>query len=123
MADPRVAIIDDDDSLRVALVGLVRSFGYQSEGFSSAEAFLAAPPASDCIVTDIHMGGLTGIELKDELVRRGVDTPVIMITARDDAGLEQKARASGAVCFMRKPFEASDLITCIEKALGRSSGP
>lgn len=122
-ADPLVSIIDDDDSLRTALVGLIRSFGYESAGFASAEEFLAAAPAPDCIVTDIHMGGLSGIDLKDELVRRGDVTPVIMITARADAGLEQRARASGAACFLRKPFEAGELIRCIEGALGRDETP
>ena len=117
MTDSHVVIIDDDHSLRAALVGLVRSFGYTSHGFSSAEDYLAAPPPSDCIVTDIHMGGLSGIDLKNELVRRGVATPVIMITARADPGLEERARASGATCFLRKPFEVNDLIKCIETAL------
>jgi FixJ family two-component response regulator len=119
VTESRVAIIDDDDSLRTALVGLVRSFGYASSGFSSAEAYLAAAGDSDCIVTDIHMGGLSGIDLKQELTRRGDGTPVIMITARDDAGLEQRARASGAACFLKKPFETDDLIRCIETALQR----
>jgi len=120
VADPHITIVDDDDSLRIALVGLVRSFGYESEGFRSAEDFLAAGHASACIVTDIHMPGLSGIELKQELARRGDVTPVIMITARDDAGLEQRARASGAACFLKKPFEPGDLIKCIESALTKS---
>lgn len=123
VTDTLVAIIDDDDSLRTALVGLVRSLGYESDGFGSAEEFLAAAPDSDCIVTDIHMPGLSGIDLKHELVRRGNPTPVIMITARDDKGLEQRARSSGASCFLKKPFEASELITCIESALKRSDAP
>ena len=117
MAPSRVAIIDDDDSLRTALVGFVKSFGYDVDGFASAEDFLAAGPDCGCIVTDIHMGGLSGIDLKQELSRRGDATPVIMITARDEAGLEQRARASGAACYLRKPFDAGDLIRCIETAL------
>jgi FixJ family two-component response regulator len=118
--EPRITIIDDDDSLRVALVGLVRSLGYEAREFASAEDFLAAPSQCDCIVTDIQMPGLSGIDLKNELSRKGDATPVIMITARGDAGLEQRARASGASCFLRKPFEASDLISCIEAALGKT---
>lgn len=119
-ANPLVSIVDDDDSLRTALVGLIRSFGYDSAGFASAEEFLAASSAPACIVTDIHMAGASGIDLKNELVRRGDVTPVIMITARDDAGLEQRARASGAACFLRKPFEPGDLISCIETALRKT---
>jgi FixJ family two-component response regulator len=120
VSDPRITIIDDDDSLRAALVGLVRSLGYNAREFASAEDFLAALPASDCIVTDIQMPGLSGIDLKNELVRNGDATPVIMITARGDAGIEQRARASGASCFLKKPFETSDLVSCIESALGRT---
>ncbi len=119
MPEPRITIIDDDDSLRTALAGLVRSLGYHASEFASAEDFLASTGNSDCIVTDIQMPGLSGIELKHELTRKGDETPVIMITARGDAGLEQRARASGASCFLKKPFETSELVTCIESALGR----
>ncbi|SUS03375.1 DNA-binding response regulator, LuxR family [uncultured Defluviicoccus sp.] len=120
MPEPLISIIDDDDSLRAALVGLVRSLGYKASEFASAEEFLAAAPASACIVTDIQMPGISGIDLKNELVRKGDATPVIMITARAEPGLEQRARASGASCFLRKPFEASDLVSCIESALART---
>jgi FixJ family two-component response regulator len=120
VSEPRITIIDDDPSLRQALVGLVRSLGYEARDFASAEEFLAAQPQSDCIVTDIQMPGLSGIDLKNELVRKGDATPVIMITARADVGLEQRARASGASCFLRKPYEAADLISCIESALSKA---
>lgn len=112
-----ISIIDDDDSLRSALIGLLRSHGYAAIGFATAEAYLGAAPGSDCIVTDIHMPGLSGIELKEELTRRGDSTPVIMITARSEPGLEARARASGATCFLRKPFDAGELVACIESAL------
>jgi len=68
--EPRITIIDDDDSLRAALVGLVRSLGYTASEFASAEDFLASPPESDCIVTDIQMPGLSGIDLKNELMSK-----------------------------------------------------
>ena len=117
MSDPLISIIDDDDSLRSALVSLLRSYGYEADGYTTGEAFLAVERSSDCIVTDIHMPGISGIELKEELARRGDLTPVIMITARSDASLEGRARASGATCFLRKPFEVNDLVRCIESAL------
>lgn len=116
-----ISVIDDDDSMRSALVGLLRSHGYDVTGYPTGEAFFAARPAADCIVTDIHMPGISGIELKQELTRRGDPTPVIMITARSDAGLEGRARASGAACFLRKPFDTGDLVRCIESALGLAS--
>lgn len=117
--DPLISIIDDDDSLRSALVGLVRSLGYRASGYASAEDFLAAGTAGDCacIVTDIQMPGLSGIELKQRLAATGCKAPVIMITARTETGLREKAVASGAICVLQKPFAAEALIDCIEKAL------
>lgn len=119
-ASPLVCIIDDDDSLRAALVGLVRSVGYEARGFASAEAFLqsGAIDACACLVTDIQMPGMTGVELKEHLTARHIDLPVIMITGRPDPSLEDKARAAGAAGFMRKPFDASDLIRYLDKAMG-----
>lgn len=119
--DPLISIIDDDDSLRAALVGLVRSLGYRASGFASAEDFLATGAAKDCacIVTDIQMPGLSGIELKQRLAQGGSAAPVIMITARTEAGLREKAVASGAICVLQKPFAAEALIDCIEKAIVR----
>lgn len=119
-ASPLICIIDDDDSLRAALVGLVRSVGYEARGFESAEAFLqsGALDACACVVTDIQMPGMTGVELKEHLSAQEIDLPVIMITGRPDPSLEGKARAAGAVGFMKKPFDASDLIRYLDKALG-----
>lgn len=118
-AAPLVAVIDDDESLRLALVGLLRSEGYDARGFSSAEEFLDADPSSDtsCIVTDIQMPGMSGIDLKLELNARQSPLPVIMITARSEPELEAQARASGAACYLKKPFDATELIGCIQKAL------
>jgi FixJ family two-component response regulator len=117
----QVAIIDDDESLRLALVGLVRSLGLDGRGFASAEAFLQSGEAKrfTVVVTDIQMPGMSGIELKQHLAGRQCTLPVIMITARPDPSLEEKAMAAGAVAFLRKPFDASVLIGLLEKALGR----
>jgi FixJ family two-component response regulator len=116
---PFIAIIDDDASLCTALVGLVRSLGYRGAGYGSAEEFLAAGKSHECaaIVTDIQMPGLSGIELKHRLAQDGCPAPVIMITARTEHGLGDRAFASGAVCVLQKPFAAEALIACLEKAL------
>lgn len=116
-----ISIIDDDDSLRTALVGLVRSLGYRADGFANAEAFLVGDQAarSAAIVTDIQMPGLSGIELKERLTAQGCDAPVIMITARTEEGLRERAFASGAVCVLKKPFTAEALIDCLERALAK----
>jgi len=116
---PFISIIDDDESMLSAIVGLVSSASYRVLGFSSAEEFLQYGMIQSfvCIITDIQMPGMSGIELKQHLAARQCQVPVIMITARHDRGLEERALASGAACFLRKPFEADDLIGCIERTL------
>jgi len=115
-----IAVVEDDDSFRPALVGLLSSLGYSACGFPTAEELIASDPQSsyDCIITDIHLTGMSGIDLKCQLSNRGVRVPVIMITARSDPGLEGRAAASGAVCLLRKPFESSALVEHLERALG-----
>lgn len=114
-----ISIIDDDESMLNAIIGLVRSAGFDAQGFVSAEAFLAYGMIESfaCIITDIQMPGMSGIELKKYLSGRQFSVPVIMITARDDLDLEERALASGAASFLRKPFEADALIDCLERAL------
>ena len=115
----RIAIVEDDESLRLALVSLMRCVGHEATSFESAEQFLAADGASDsdCVITDINLQGLSGIELTERLRAAGHNVPVIAMTARSDAGLEQKALASGADCFLKKPFEMDQLVACIDSVL------
>jgi len=115
-----ISIVDDDPSMLEALVGLVRSLGYEVHGFASAEDFLASSDLGKfaCAITDIQMPGMNGFELKRELSMRHRSLPVIMITARVDPGIEEKAMSSGASCFLRKPFEAQTLVTCLQRVLG-----
>lgn len=114
-----ISIIDDDDSVRLAVAGLIRSHGYRTAAYESAEAFLACdgPEQSACVITDIQMPGMSGFDLKDSLDARGAAAPVIMITARADDAFETRAKASGAHCFLRKPFDADRLMACVEGAL------
>lgn len=114
-----ISVVDDDDSVRVSTEGLLRSLGYAVRGFASAEAFLASDAAggSACIVSDVHMPGLSGVELKAALSARGVATPVILMTAFPNDATRQKANALGVACFLHKPFQAQALIDCIETAL------
>jgi FixJ family two-component response regulator len=117
--EPLISIIDDDDSFRRALVGLIRSLGYDARGFESAEEFVESGVmrSSACIITDVQMPGMSGIDLQYFLVRSECPVPVIMVTAHAEPGLEEKALASGAVCLLRKPFEAGTLTDCLQKAL------
>ena len=115
-----ISIVDDDSSMRDALVGLFRSLGYDARGFASAEDFLACSDLERfaCAITDIQMPGMSGFELKRQLDQRHGTLPVIMITARPEPDLMEKAMSSGAACFLRKPFDTETLVDCLEKALG-----
>jgi FixJ family two-component response regulator len=118
-SEPLIAVIDDDEPFRTALVESLYSVGYRARGFASAEEFFAASGESscDCVITDVHMPGMSGLDLQRLLAARDRRVPVIMITARGDPGLEARAAASGAVCLLRKPFGADALIVYLEKAL------
>jgi FixJ family two-component response regulator len=114
-----VAVIDDDEPFRAALVESLCSLGYGARGFASADEFVAenGESSSDCIITDIHMPGMNGFDLTRLLASRGSKVPVIMITARADPGLEAQAATGGAICLLKKPFETSALIDCLNRAL------
>jgi FixJ family two-component response regulator len=114
-----IAVIDDDESFRIALVESLSSLGYGSSGYASAEDYVRAigERSFNCVVTDIHMPGMSGLDLMKSLAARGSTTPVVLITARSGSNLEAKAAAAGAACLLRKPFEINDLIKCIEGAV------
>ena len=118
-SEPLIAVIDDDEPFRTALVESLCSLGYRARGFASAEEFFAASGESscDCVITDVHMPGMSGIDLKRLLIARDCRVPVIMITARTEPALEALAVASGAVCVLKKPFETATLIGCLQSAL------
>jgi FixJ family two-component response regulator len=113
--DLEIAVIDDDESFQVALVESLSSLGYGADGYASAEDYIRAIGAKsfDCVVTDIHMPGTSGLDLMKRLAAGGSTTPVVLITARSDTNLE----AAGAACLLRKPFEINKLIECIEGAV------
>ena len=118
-AKPIVAAVDDDCRVRESIESLVASAGYLPLIFASAEEFVGtnAVGGFSCVITDIKMPGMSGIDLKRLLAERGWGVPVIMITARPEPGLEEEAFASGAVCFLKKPFAADVLVSCLERAL------
>jgi FixJ family two-component response regulator len=114
-----ISVIDDDESFRTALVGLLRSLGYGAYGFASAMEFINSGEegSCDCIITDFCMPKMSGLDLTQLLAARGSTVPVIMVTGRPEPGLEAKAAASGAVCLLIKPFEDDALIGYLERAL------
>jgi FixJ family two-component response regulator len=114
-----IAVIDDDESFRVALVENLLSLGYAARGYASAEDFIAgeAGASYDCVITDIHMPGMSGLELARLLAGRPRRVPVVMVTARSDLDIDADAAAKGAICLLRKPFKTEALIDCLGKAL------
>jgi FixJ family two-component response regulator len=114
-----ISVIDDDESFRTALVGLLRSLGYEAQGFASAVEFINGgnEQACDCIITDVCMPRMSGLDLIQVLTARGSTVPVIMVTGRPEPGLEAKAAAGGAVCLLMKPFEDDALIGYLERVL------
>ena len=114
-----ISVIDDDESFRTALVGLLRSLGYEAQGFASAVEFINGgnEQACDCIITDFCMPRMSGLDLIQVLTARGSTVPVIMVTGRPEPGLEAKAAAGGAVCLLMKPFEDDALIGYLERVL------
>jgi len=116
---PVVSIVDDDDSVRAAMSSLVRSLGYEACLFASAEAFLASPHlnATSCLIADIQMPGMSGLELQNELHARQRDIPIIFITAFAEERIRKRAEAAGALGFFSKPVDSRIIIGCLDTAL------
>lgn len=120
---PLVYIVDDDEAIRDSLSMLMSSVGLASRTFESAVEFLESydPAAHSCLVADIRMPGLSGLELQQELNGRGVAMPLLFITGHGDVPMAVKAMQDGAIDFLQKPFRDQDLIDRIHKALQRDS--
>jgi FixJ family two-component response regulator len=116
----QIAVVDDDESFRIALEGFIRSLGYLARSFSSGDEFMGSTDLRHyaCIISDIQMPGMSGIEMKQRLALNGIAIPVIMVTARMEPFLRDQALQAGALCVIRKPFDPQDLIACIDGALG-----
>jgi FixJ family two-component response regulator len=116
---PIVSIIDDDQGVRHAVQRLIRSRGFVTRAFASAEEFLQSPSLHEtvCVITDIQMPGMTGMELHDFMLKQGPRLPVIFLTAFPDERIEKRALAAGALGFLTKPFDAKALISLVNAAL------
>ena len=121
---PVISIIDDDASVRIATRRLVRSLGYVAQTFASAAEFLQSPylNGTSCVIADIQMPGMTGVELQDVLTAQGCSVPMIFITAFPEENIRSRAMKAGAVCFLSKPFDGPVLIEAIDTALKRREG-
>lgn len=116
---PTIAVVDDDQAIREAMDDLIKSFGYECHVFSSAEEFLDFDARSviDCMVVDVKMPGLSGIELQTELNRRQSHPPMIFVTSYEDDRTRKAALNGGALAVLRKPVDIGALIGCLETAL------
>jgi FixJ family two-component response regulator len=122
-----IAIVDDDHSVREALTSLVRSLGYEAIAFDCAEALLKSGRrrSVSCVIADVQMPGMTGIELHHRLVGGGdPPIPTILITAFPDERARQRALQAGVICYLAKPFNEDDLLACIRSTLasGEAAG-
>ena len=113
---PVIAVVDDDMAVRTGLDSLVRSLGFAVCLFASAEEFLGSTclDKARCLITDVQMPGMSGIELHEHLSSRGFSIPTIFITAFPEASVRKRAMTGSAVGFLSKPFSAQVLIDCIE---------
>jgi FixJ family two-component response regulator len=119
---PTISIVDDDESMRCAVKSLVTSLGFAACTFASAEEFLQSPRLDDtaCLITDLQMPGLSGIELQKSLLAQDRHIPIIFMTAFPEERIRTRAMEAGALGFLSKPFESQTLITLIDKAIETS---
>jgi FixJ family two-component response regulator len=116
-----VFVIDDDDLVRAAIQGMLKSVGLRSEAFATAPDFLRSkrPDAPSCLVLDVRLPGVNGLDFQHQLVSAGIRIPIIFITGHGDIPMTVKAMKSGAVEFLTKPFREQDLLDAIHQALDR----
>jgi FixJ family two-component response regulator len=114
-----ISVVDDDESMREAIRGLMKSLGYAAVAFASAEEFLSSCqiPRTSCLITDVQMPGITGLELHHRLLAAGKIIPTILITAYPDDSARERALWDGVVSYLSKPFDENDLLTCIRSSL------
>ena len=119
---PLISIVDDDELLRGAVTDLIRSLGYRAAAFGSAEAFLRSRQLSRtaCLIADINMPAMSGLELYRRLSSSGAVIPTILITAYPDDNIRKRALDAGVRCYIVKPFDESELLSCIGQALSSS---
>jgi FixJ family two-component response regulator len=119
---PLISIVDDDDSLRNSLDNLIRSVGFQAQGFSSAEAFLSSNQAQEtaCLILDMRLPGMNGLDLQRQIVAANWRIPIIFITSHADGDAEARALEAGAVDYLYKPFREEQLLNAIDVAIKHS---
>jgi two-component system, LuxR family, response regulator FixJ len=120
-AEKLVHVIDDDDSVRRSAAFMLKHAGYRVESHVSGVAFLKEAKNAErgCVLLDVRMPEMDGLEVQQEMVKRGIDMPVVILTGHGDVGVAVKAMRAGAVNFIEKPYEKETLLSAIEEAYGR----
>jgi FixJ family two-component response regulator len=115
-----IFVVDDDASVRASLTRLMRSMGFDSMSFASAEDFLQGAPTEPggCVILDVYMPGMGGLVLQEHLSRERPGLAVVVMTAHEDQAVREAALKAGAVAFLKKPFEESALLAAIQRSLG-----
>jgi FixJ family two-component response regulator len=119
---PLVAVVDDDASFRKALARLVGLWGYRTATFASAEEYLRGSVSTDCLLLDLHLEGMNGLELQSRLIEGGSVVPIIFVTAMDDPVSERRALDAGAVAYLEKPFDEHRLVDVLRAVTGYQPG-
>ena len=122
MKIPMISIVDDDDSVRTALKSLIDSVGFRAEVFGSGEEFLKSPclAQTDCLIADVRMPGMSGLELQERLHAAGSHVPIVFISAHDDKEARARGLRGGAIAFLQKPFSEDSLLGAISVGLDKS---
>jgi FixJ family two-component response regulator len=117
-----IAIVDDDPSVLKALTRLLRAHAYRARTYRSAREFLATldDGLPECLIADLQMPEMSGIDLQRHLVCSGIQIPTIIITAHADTGVRERCKAAGAIAFLRKPLQDTSLFAAIDKAIGKT---
>lgn len=125
MKKPLVSVVEDDRFFRESMARFIRSLGYRAAAFPSAADFLASPRLSEtmCLIADVHMPAMTGIELYRQLIDAGRAIPTIIVTAYPNDDDRDRAINYGVICYLRKPVDEQDLLRCLRTALTAGDAP
>jgi FixJ family two-component response regulator len=117
-----IAIVEDDDGVRLAYADLMSSYGYEVKAFGSAEDFITSSCHDEvqCLILDQRLPGMSGLELQAQLQRQRITLPIVFVTSHDDDVTRMKAIENGAVHFLNKPIDADELVRCVADAHGQT---
>jgi FixJ family two-component response regulator len=114
---PLIAVVDDDASFSTAIGRLLRLWGFRTQSFPSAEEFLLQPTSAHCIILDLHLGGMSGLELQARLAEEGRQVPIVFVTAMEDQVIRRRALAAGAAAYLEKPFDDGLLLEVLYRVI------